>query len=282
VTGTLQNTTGSIPVTALDPPPEGTMATKLSFALTPVEPAANATLQLSSQGGLQMSQVVTLSIDNSNNQYAISVTHGVFNENVIVPAFGAVIVPTFSARGGSYSLLVAADVPSNGLLTTILNVDIICMNYSRTPGSFGATNILSIIGGSGQNTTNLVNMGVISPVNTQVTLRGSGNYILDSLDFFIEGIDAIAAGTFQLDWTIYAAFGGLPNQPICSGFIIGTATAAGWISGAAITSAVSRTWVLGFGVQRNNSIVLDISPVNPAINIDAIYFRANISGVSTP
>ena len=88
--------------------PKGLWRRGLTFTLTSVEPSITASLQLNSPGGLQLSQVVTLSIDNSDSPYAISVTHGVFNETTTVPAYGAVIIPTFSSQGGVYTLIVEA------------------------------------------------------------------------------------------------------------------------------------------------------------------------------
>jgi hypothetical protein len=128
----VQNSFGSVPVQAVNPPPEGTMATQLSFLLTAEEPSIGQSLQLSSQSGLMLSQVVTICIDNSDNIYAVSITHGVFNENTLVPAFSSIIIPTFSSKS-NYPINVAAVLPPGAVaLTSNLQVNIIFMNYART------------------------------------------------------------------------------------------------------------------------------------------------------
>ena len=82
----VQQTIGSVPIISRLPPPEGNMAAQLTFTLTPTQPNVATSLQLNSQGGLMMSQVLTLVIDNTKNGYPINVVHGALNENVQVAA----------------------------------------------------------------------------------------------------------------------------------------------------------------------------------------------------
>src|ERR1700727_2429946 len=98
---TTQTVLGSSPIVALDPPPEGKQGVSITFTFSPGGAASFATFyQLNApSGGLPMSQVVTLCLDNTENPLAIAVTHGAFNETVTVPGNTYLIVPTFSNKG---------------------------------------------------------------------------------------------------------------------------------------------------------------------------------------
>jgi len=279
--GTFQNVTGAIPVTSLDPPPEGKMAASLKFFLSSVKPSVNASLQLSSQGGLQMSQVVTISIDNSNNSFAIQITHGVFNEVTTVAAFAVAIVPTFSARGGAYTLLVDAISVGENLVSG--EVEIICMNYERAPGTFGGTVVIAPSTGAGQNSRDLFpNLGfsnVITGDDTyQVTVENFNVVIFDSLDFFWERITATAAGAFAFDWLLTFVNA---NGKLAQGYVRGVATSAGQIiSGMNVSAPVQRTWSFGYSLNAANLSLGDmILVISNSVNYSSAVYRCNSSGV---
>src|SRR5271166_5936242 len=107
VAGTVQNTTSAVPVRARKDPPEGQMAVPLSFAFTPSNYAFTNFYQLGGQsGGIMISQVVSLLIDNTASPYPTTVQHGVTNSTVTIPAFTEAIIPTFSSAT-SYPLSLA-------------------------------------------------------------------------------------------------------------------------------------------------------------------------------
>src|SRR5258708_1971654 len=119
MTSTTQNVLSSVSVQNVQPPPEGTMAALLKFTLDANTPSISLSLQLSSQGGLLLSQVVSLSIDNSENDYPILVIHGILNEVVQVAAQATVIIPTFSNRG-PYTITVST--PTGAAPSTALPI----------------------------------------------------------------------------------------------------------------------------------------------------------------
>ena len=259
--GGYQQVIGSLPVRNVQPPPEGTMAAGLTFTLTSVEPSVTASLQLNSQGGIQLSQVVTLSIDNSDSPYAISVTHGVFNEVTTVPAYASIIIPTFSSQGGTYTLIVEAITPNSAPLTSEIQVNIICMNYPRTPGSFGNTTITSIAGGN-QNVAPLVST-VIAFTGPGVTqIAAVGNYILDSLDIYCTFMTAASSGTpATLLWNLYSFDNPAALATIASDQPA-TPPATSDIevfAGGQFTAPISMSWSQGLILPRGCSLFFDVS-----------------------
>lgn len=276
------NLTGSsLPVTNLDPPPEGTMAAKVSFFLSTVQPGSNVSLQLSSQGGLQMSQVVTLAIDNSANVFAISVTHGAFLETITVAAGASVIVPTFSSRGGAYALLVnSINISAFDAINGQGQVDIICMNYARAPGSFGSGAIVTPYSGAQQNTMDMsCGLGVTNAFTgdgIHIVSLIDGAWIMDSLDLSFESITPTGAGAFGFNW-ILCNGGGLAG-PICRGQVRGFAASGSTISGAQFTNPISRTWPYGFTVGETlENIVFNITNSS---NYNQCNWRVNLSGLN--
>lgn len=271
-TGTYQQAIGSQPVIARNPPPEGTMAAGFTVTLTPDFPNFATALQLNSQSGLMLSQVVTLVLDNSNNGYAITVIHGAFNEVTNVPAGGALIVPTFS-NSGSYPLNVAV---ANGITPVVdLVVDIIFCNYSRQPGSFGNTSNGTVLG-SGQNSAAIAGT-IVGLNNTGFTaITGVGNWILDSFDMAAEAGSTASGSTITCTATIQLVCGGVnicainPSVDLIAGEIAG---------GSMIGTPVARTWPLGLILPRGNAIELFVSIFS---NYNELSVRVNLSGWNTP
>lgn len=128
VTTTVQNVLGSAtPVQALNPPPEGNQGVQLSYEFTPTGLLTQGQiLQLNQPGGLALSQVVSLVIDNSQNPNSVTITHGAFNETVTIEAGGFQVLPTFSTKSFfSISLMIPA-APAQSF-----PVRVIFLNYDR-------------------------------------------------------------------------------------------------------------------------------------------------------
>jgi hypothetical protein len=271
--GTIQQSIGTQPVISRIPPPEGTSAAGYTVTLTPDLPNFSTALQLNSQAGLMMSQVVTMVIDNSDNNYAIQVVHGVFNEVTNVPANGGIIVPTFS-NSGSFPLNVST---MNGITPIIdLQINIIFCNYSRPSGSFGNTQA-STIAGTGQNTVPLYPTLVNITSAMSYEIAPIGNYILDSLDLALEAILPTADALTTVQWQLITAPLG---EIICQGQISANLNGPNiWFGGNAIYSPIDRTWPLGLILPRQNQININIPTL---VNVSQCLFRVNLSGINTP
>lgn len=127
-TGTVQNVNGtSVPIQALNPPPEGQQGVQIGYTFSPSGVLTQSQiLQLNQPGGLALSQVVSLVIDNSQNTNAIIIQHGVFDESVAVPAGGVQVVPTFSTKS---FFNISLTLPQAPLINTTVNI--IFLNYAR-------------------------------------------------------------------------------------------------------------------------------------------------------
>lgn len=255
------------------------MATAVSILLTPVEPGFVNSFQLSSQAGFLLSQVVTLVIDNQVNPYPITVIHGLFNETVNVPANSSIIIPTFSNKS-SFPINVAFG--GVGLApASNMQVNIIFMNYPRTPGSYGNTNQSSIVG-TGQNTTVLASALVFpSGPGTSfpdITLTGQGNYILDSLDMAVEQLNSLVAGSCTADVMLIArgSFGDFIIQSARAFFVATASLPTG--SAAAINLPSTRVWPQGLALPRASSLKVIFSGVT---NASIAGIRINVTGVNT-
>lgn len=125
---TVQATQGTaVPIQALAMPPEGQRGIQQTYTFSPGGLLmAGAVLQLNQPGGLALSQVVSLCIDNTQNPNSVTVTHGVFNETITVQAGGFQVVPTFSTKS-TYNVLLT--LPASPLQN--VPVSIIFLNYNR-------------------------------------------------------------------------------------------------------------------------------------------------------
>jgi hypothetical protein len=273
--GTIQQTIGSQPIVNLDPPPEGTMASGLTFTLTPGQPNAATNLQLSSQAGLMMSQVLTLVIDNSQNLYPIVVVHGAFNEKVTAPAGATLIVPTFSNKN-TYPINVS--VANNITPLSNINVNIIFCNYQRQAGSFGNTGQSSIIG-TGLNTGTLASQSVIiTGTGTYVIgIWPTPNYILDSLDLTFGGCTPSAGGLYEIQFAV-TTDKTTPGLDIETFNLFGEGPSGTLIPGPMVGSPISRTWPVGYLCPRGGQLQLDVGTFNGLTNF---VVNVNISGVTT-
>lgn len=266
----MQNVNGAVSITNVQPPPEGFLAALLTFGLSASQPSVSQSLQLSSQGGLLLSQVVSLSIDNSQNAYPILVTHGALNEVVQIAANATVIIPTFSGRG-PYNITVATlggVAPSSPL-----TVQIVFLNYPRQSGTFSATQ-QSTIAATGQNTSSLLSGVFYANGNGNVFTSGVGNYVVDSLDIAVDGVESAVAG--QMTFIYVLSCGGVS---FAAGVFMTTIPAGAWQGGASINAPIQRTWPQGIIFPRASAFSLDVSS---AANMQNAYFRCNISGLNTP
>lgn len=255
------------------------MATAVTIILTPVEPSFATSFQLSSQAGLLLSQVVTLVVDNQLNPYPITIVHGLFNETVNVPANSSIIIPTFSNKS-SFALNVAFG--GSGLSpASSMQINVIMMNYPRTPGSYGNTNQSAIVG-TGQNTSVLASALVFpSGPGTSfpdITLTNPGNYILDSLDMAVEQLNSLAAGSSTANVMLIArsAAGDYVIQSARAFFVATAALPTG--SAAAINLPSTRVWPQGLELPRNASLKVIFSGV---VNASIAGIRINVTGVNT-
>lgn len=278
----VQNVIGSVPVVALDPPPEGTQVVNVTFTLKPLIPNIATTFQLSSPGGFALSQVVTLFIDNSVNQWPVTVVHGALNETVTVAARATVIVPTFSTKQ-PYPINVAV---ANGVFPqSNLSVQIAFMNYARAPGTFSSTSNLTIIG-TGQNVVPLIATGV-SLNATGVTAigptAGFGNWVLDSLDIALTSMIVNAFGIEAgISWLIYSKDVNGIQQPIIA---LGqdllpagkNVAPADNVFTPSFSFPFSATWPLGLNIGRNVRLYFDVS----LTNVTTAFYRINVSGIAT-
>jgi hypothetical protein len=269
----VQNVIGSAPIVNVQPPLEGTMAASVDFVLTPTEPSITQLYQLSSQGGLMISQVVTICVDNSENAYPLLVTHGVLGEVVQVAAYSTAIIPTLSNKSG-YPITVAT---LNNILPAVnLNVTVIFLNYPRTPGTFDATTQTSIIA-TNQNTGPLFSsLFNINPSSVLVPLLIAGNYILDSLDMAIEGAaSTVNNSSCYFSYTLSTTSG----VNIQSGFWLNGANSSNFSPGAQVNGPAYRTWPQGLVLPRGDGINFTAANFNQLQ--DAIV-RVSFSGLSTP
>jgi hypothetical protein len=276
----IQNALGSIPVVDVSPPPEGKMAASFSIVLTPSEPSIAQAFQLNSPGGLSLSQVVTLVIDNTSNAYSVQVIHGAMNEICVVSAGSTVIIPTFSNKG-SYPINVSL-APQSGIIPVPalnIEVDVVFLNYARSPGTFNSGSQSSIIGNL-QNTTTLVSVfEIFNPVSAppSFSLTPIGNYVLTEIDVGVDGANITAAGVGSFEWQI--GYVDTPVfLPIVSGRFIGFATAAAqWC--APLGGRVHVSFPQGLPLPRNDEIFFN---VQSGANVGNASMSINIYGLNTP
>jgi len=134
--GPVQNITAAgVSITAKNPPPEGQAVVPLAITLTPQNFAQSFSLQIGGQSTTGISQVVSLYIDNTQNNQILMLTHGAANQTVAIPAGGGAFVPTCSTTALIYTL--SASVPSAP--TNNVTVNISLYNYFLNPSIYGNT-----------------------------------------------------------------------------------------------------------------------------------------------
>lgn len=250
---TVQNVTGGgASIVALDNPPEGRSGSSVTFTFEPGGPVTLLqTFQMNSAQGLPMSQVVSLAIDNTQNQSPINVSHGVFGELVTIPAFTFQIIPTFSNKG-PFPIAVTLAPGSAPVAVGGVEVDVIFLNYSRPSASFSGT---GVSGNSVQNVVGTTLNSGLGSITSAGVIVGSaiGTDIVDSfwlyeLDFNLISLTALGAGAVIVSGQVEA----LGNSGRWSFSYIASAGAAGLMS-------INKTWQWNYNptpmyLQPSNNI----------------------------
>ena len=182
IMGTVQNVRAAIPIIARDPPPEGQSGASVIFALAGGNAPTLNLFQLNSQSGLALSQVCSLCIDNTQNGGTLTVTHGAFNEVVLIPPYTFQIFPTFSTQG-QYPLSI------NSL--NACSVPVVLLNYTRAPAQFPTTHQTSIFN-TGYNVWSYYSNVIKITGNGLIQLGIAGNMWIDSLDLAIDTVNTSA------------------------------------------------------------------------------------------
>jgi len=277
VTQTVQTVNPAIPITALDPPPEGTMAVQVLFTLTPTQNSISTFFQLNSPGGFPMSQVVSLCIDNTANAFPVTIVHGALAETLNVTAGGFYVIPTFSNKS-PYPISVTAGSPGAlPVLVSNLNIYVTFLNYARQTGTFGGNSQLSTIS-TGVNSIVLAGHTYALAALGNTTLAPVGNYILDSLDMCIDYVVTPAAIT-ALTIVDIGLNNGSTTLPQIGVLRVGFGEAVINTGYSNIVQAVSRTWPNGLLLPRNSLIQISVTTFQDCLEA---RFRINLSGYNTP
>ena len=264
--GIVQNVTLSLPIIARVPPPEGQTGANVNFTLDGGNVATYNLFQLNSQNGLVMSQVCSLCVDNTKNGGTLTVTHGAFNEVVLIPPYTFQIFPTFSTQG-QYPLSI------NGL--NACTVPVILLNYVRPPAQFPTTHQTSIFN-TGYNVWSYYSNVIKITGNGLTELGLSGNMWIDSLDLAIDTVNTAAdAQDCAMAFTI--------NDPesiswnILSGQVGLYVATHGQNIGGSFYPPMYRTWPQGY--MCGGIPTLGVSGFT---GFAAVYMRINFSAYQPP
>lgn len=268
--GTVQpNVLGSTPIVNNSPPPEGQYAVLLSFPFSAAGWTSAQQLQLNAPGGgIALSQVASILIDNTGSLIPLAVIHGAMSTTTHCPAGMAMLVPSFSNRA-PYQLIVSlASPPPAGVTMT---PTITLFNYANNTAQWGlaqsqgATELCADVTEiSGNGTT------------TVVAAPPTGYWILYTLDFAIEfAISTATSGSAYCLFTCSVAGTTLfQNEPAYN------STASNvLVQGVDLSWPVSLTWPNGFLCPEGAAVELVVSGYT---NIGAVTYRLNISGVNAP
>lgn len=282
---TTQNTLGALPVLSLPNPPEGKQAARFQIVLTGSQPSYAASFQLNSQAGLSFSQVMSISIDNSANAYGLTIVHGVLNEQVNVPAFAKVILPTFSSRA-SYPLNVAA----YGLITPSISmaVTVVLMNYPRAPGTFAGL-LSPSISGTGQTVTPLLSGRYsIDVFTSEPVILNPGNWTISEVEMTLEGFLPVATGVINAFWNLNVS-GFYPNDTIYSAILLSqsfnyVANDTNWHAGMQVCRPARLSFPngLSFIPGVDMTLQMDADQFSPFTTLDEVVIRVNITGTGSP
>lgn len=264
-----------VPVRYLAEPPEGRQSVRFAVTLTPLQPNVAQSFQLNSPGGLSLSQVATLYIDNETNGVPVTVIHGVLNEAAIIPAHSTAIIPTLSNTSG-YSVNVSTPAISQNIV-----VSMTLYNYVRNPGSISNSISNSIVG-----VQNVSPLGVsvqqytspfqpfFDPIMIVFGVSGGGNFIFDSLEFQLDGIQAAAAGVCNFNWAITA---NPLTIPLLKGTWFFNAPNTNWIVGSAVMKPARVYWPTGFLANGLETVTFTGSATISA-NLNSIVCRFSLTG----
>lgn len=272
---------GAVPILARDPPPEGLQSANFAVTLTQLQPNYAASLQLNSQSGLSLSQVVSLYVDNQLNPVAITLVHGSLNEATIIPAGAAVVIPTMS-NGGYYTFNVSVPGAQISPITGAVTFNIVLSNYMRHKATFS-----SVLSGNVAGIGNTISLfsglvdAAIPGEHDLVSSIGSG-FIIDSVDLAIEAIATINNGPFAFLVQLSEFFGSTAPNPLAIATIAcegSTSTAGQFINGSGLSKPCRRTFELGLLVLTQGLTLH--TPITPILNnIQNALIRVNVSGVN--
>jgi hypothetical protein len=260
VAGTVQNVLASAPIVALKPPPEGQAATQIVYTFGPSVISFINNYQLSISNGLQLTQVCSLVIDNTANPLAITVTHGVLNQSVIVPPYTSDTVQTYSARGNYPCTVTCNATPASTCQTTITY-----LNYDKQSSNFSNSSIGS---GAGVLTTLVQSFTGVG----SIFVGGPGNYVLNELTLNCVQMSAIGAGNMACQ--VAVVVGGLYVHTLACNDV---ATAGGLR--VPINYASFRTFPTPLAMPRNSNINLQCQAFT---NLTVAYFTLCMSGFAVP
>lgn len=136
--------TATVPVTAIDPPPEGQKVSTTSQTLTLTVYSVSSTIPL--QAGV-FSQVRTLYVDNSANPQTLIVVHGIANQQTTVPADGGAFIPTTSS-----SAFYPFSISTSSAPVTSVKINLAFYNWFVPPSEWAP--VTSITGSINANVTN--------------------------------------------------------------------------------------------------------------------------------
>lgn len=184
---TIQATQGTaVPIQAVAMPPEGQRGIQQTYTFTPTGLlTTGAVLQLNQPGGLALSQVVSLCIDNTQNPNSITVTHGVFQETITVAAGGFQVVPTFSTKSTYSILLTLPAAPSVNV-----PVSIIFLNYNRQQYNIQSNG--SQVSNNSQQSEALASQFFDNSSHSIVVLNPvpDAYYLITDFDIVVSGLEA--------------------------------------------------------------------------------------------
>lgn len=270
MTGTVQAATFAQSIVAKNPPPEGTMGVKVTYLLTSADYIIAANYQLGSPGGLSMSQVVTLVIDNTTGSYPVIVTHGVMVERCVVPAGVLTTVPTFSSTVAYVISIETLSAPDENQTVVVT-----FLNYERQSGSVPNT-VQNTIVNTGQNSSSIYSnaFGFNGPTYS-IQLAQAGNWILDSLDLACEAFAVETAGA-QGDMVVTITCGSVVIETHNPQYMFPPSN--GWVPGVKCSYPASRTWSQGLILPRGYPILFKAVFIFPG----GAGYRVNISGFQVP
>jgi hypothetical protein len=283
----VSNTLGAIPVVARTNPPEGRQSAAFAITLTPLVPNFVTSWQLKSPGGggLNLSQVLSIYVDNISNPYAIVMTHGVMNEVTFIGANTSAIVPTLS-NNASFTANFATAPGVNPTSNMVFNI--VLMNYYRPPGS--RPNVLGQpIAGMQQNVTPLYSGYINYTYITNVfpLVAGFNNVVLSEFELAVEG--SLFAGPAAQDvvdaasWQLFSFVLGFFDTLVClaAGNVKYYAPASDvWVAGRSIAQPARISWPQGLVCLAGSQVYLQFAAGADFDVVDNVFFRANLSGIA--
>lgn len=272
---TLQNAQFAFPVTARNIAPEGQMGVQITYNLTTFDFAQTFSYQLNSPSGFPLSQIATLVIDNTQNPGAISVTHGITNSTVNVPAGQEYIIPTFSNSGAYVLSIMQLTAPTQTVQTVIT-----FLNYVRQADFGTAQQVTQGSSAIGSSTVNLIsNYASDTNFNAAINFNasGPGTYTANLPSFNKQGY---AITMFTVAMVNYTA-----TLPVITGFGNGVILYGKWVvppTTSASTLIVAQVGGLSIIIPANSFGVISVTIPGGGGSIGQGVFEINAYGITLP